>query len=237
MSRLAKINQKSLRELIVDSIRDAIVQGKFKPGEKIPEQDLAEQLGVSRTPIREAIRILEQQGLLETRPKNGTYVASLKWDEVQDSLIVRMALEETAVRQALQRLSQDEWHALMTRIQEIYDGMSAAIAANDMIVATDLDIEWHTLLIDAARNRFLSRTWRVSGLPYLVWSPERELYPFTAEKWAVLQQRHQVLLEALWSGDPEQCAAAVRNHISGKLSDLIHWLDKNPSPKEGTHEP
>ncbi|MGH9199183.1 MAG: GntR family transcriptional regulator, partial [Acidimicrobiia bacterium] len=64
--RLERINQVALRDRIVNAIRDAIVQGKLKPGEKIPEQDLAVQLGVSRTPIREAIRILEQQGLVQT---------------------------------------------------------------------------------------------------------------------------------------------------------------------------
>jgi len=229
MGHLDRINQPSLRDLIVDSIRDAILQGKLSPGEKIPEQDLAEQLGVSRTPIREAIRILEQQGLLETRPKNGTYVARVNWEDVQDSLTVRLALEETAVRQALQRLSQDEWNAFVARCEQLYAGMCQAVADNDLVTATELDVEWHTLLIDAARNRFLSRTWRVSGLPYLVWSPERELYPFTVERWASFQRRHELLLAALRSGNAEECAAAVRNHIGGKLSDLTEWLNKTPS--------
>lgn len=77
--RLIKIPQTLLRDQIVNAIRDAIIQGKFKPGEKIPEQELAEQLGVSRTPIREAIRILEQQGLVQPRPKNGTYIARINF--------------------------------------------------------------------------------------------------------------------------------------------------------------
>jgi DNA-binding GntR family transcriptional regulator len=232
-NRLNKLTHKSLRDQIVGAIRDAIIKGKFKAGEKIPEQELAEQLGVSRTPIREAIRILEQQGLLETRPKNGTYVASLNWDEVQDSLYVRMALEESAVRQAIQRLMPEEWNKLCEEFQRLYDGMGEAIARDDPVATTELDIEWHTLLIDAARNRYLSRIWRATGLPFLVWSPERELYPFTAEKWAVFQRRHRELLDALRGRDPDQCAEAVRNHISGKLSDLVEWLDKEASTAGG----
>ncbi|MCI0520495.1 MAG: GntR family transcriptional regulator [Chloroflexi bacterium] len=228
--RLAKLNQKTLRDQIVDAIRDAIIQGTFKAGEKIPEQDLAEHLGVSRTPIREAIRILEQQGLLETRPKTGTYVASLDWEVVQDSLQVRMALEEFAVRQAIQRLNQEEWRQLCDHFQRVYDEMGEAIARDDPVATTELDIEWHTRLIDAARNSYLSRTWRSSGLMYLVWSPERELYPFSQQKWSVFRRRHLEFLEALRQGDPDKCAAAVRDHIAGKLSDMAEWLKKEAEP-------
>ncbi|HUH98296.1 MAG TPA: GntR family transcriptional regulator [Anaerolineales bacterium] len=233
-SRLKKIVQPSLRDQIVEAIRDAIVQGKFKPGEKIPELDLANQLGVSRTPIREAIRILEQQGLLETRPKSGTFVTPINWDEVQDSLYVRMAMEEFAVREALGRLTIKEWNTLCNNLELIYNGMREAIVRNDPISANKLDIELHTLLIDAARNSYLSRIWRSTGLNFLVWSPERELYPFNDEKWAVFEKRHRDLLDAMHKHDPEQCAEAVRNHISLKMMDLAQWFANEPGPDGGT---
>lgn len=224
--RLNKIRQTSLRDEVVGAIRDAIIQGKFKPGEKIPEQELAEQLGVSRTPVREAIRILEQQGLVATRPKNGTYIVRISWAEVRDSLYVRMALEELAVREAVARLTPQEWDDLCGKFQRLLDGMQEAVARNDSVVATEMDIEWHTLLIDAAQNRFLSRIWRSTGLPFLVWSPEREIYPFTPEKWTVFRKRHEQLIAGLRGRDPDQGAEAVRAHILGKLSDLNEWLEK-----------
>lgn len=224
MTRLNKIQPTSLRDQVVTAIRDAIIRGKFKPGEKIPEEELAEQLGVSRTPIREAIRILEQQGLVQARPKNGTYVARFNWDEVRDSLRVRMALEEFAVRQAIERLSPQQWTGVCEKLQRLLDGMRDAVARDDPVAATELDLEWHTLLIDAAQNRYLSRVWRITGLPFLVWSPERELYPFTPERWAVFYSRHEELLTALRGGNPDQCAEAVRSHILGKLSDIDEWL-------------
>ena len=74
--QLKKIVRIPLRDQILDSIKRAIITGKFKASEKISEEELAEQLGVSRTPIREAIRVLEQQGLVEVIPKDGTYVTS-----------------------------------------------------------------------------------------------------------------------------------------------------------------
>jgi len=103
-NRLSKIQRTSLREQVVTAIRDATIQGRFKAGEKVPEEELAEQLGVSRTPIREAIRILEQQGLVAARPKNGTYISALNREEIRDSLQVRATLEEFAVRNAIERL-------------------------------------------------------------------------------------------------------------------------------------
>ncbi len=233
-TRLNKIVQPSLRDQIVEAIRDAIIQGKFKSGEKIPEQDLADQLGVSRTPIREAIRILEQQGLLETRPQSGTYVARLNWEEVQDGLLVRMALEEFAVRQAIQHMSIKEWNNLCAHLETIYTAMGTAIQNDDPIDTTRLDIELHTMLIDAAENGYLSRIWRTTGLHFLVWSPELEMYPFSEERWATFQTRHRELLDALRRRDPDRCAEAVRNHISLKLSDLVQSFGNENNQKGET---
>jgi DNA-binding GntR family transcriptional regulator len=219
--RLAKIPQTSLRDQVVEAIRDAIIQGKFKPGEKVPEHDLAEQLGVSRTPIREAIRILEQQGLVETRPKNGTYIAGLDREQVRGGLLVRAGLEELAVRQTLERLDPDEWAQLCDRLEDLLRGMRNAAKRGDPIRATELDVEWHTLLIDAAANPYLSRAWAVAGLSFLVWSPERELYPLPPEEWTGLfDSRHREVLTALRTGDPDTAAEAVRRHILRKLDDV-----------------
>ena len=71
------LNQEALRERVVTAIRDAVIQGKLRPGEKVPEDELALRFGVSRTPVREAIRILEQQGMVRVLPKKGTYIATV----------------------------------------------------------------------------------------------------------------------------------------------------------------
>lgn len=225
----------SLRDQVVRAIRDAIIQGRLRPGEKIPELELAAQLGVSRTPIREAIRTLEEQGLVETRARSGTFVARLRWEEARDSLLVRAALEELAVRQAIQRMDSREWGDLCATLQRVLDGMREAIERSDPIAATELDVDWHTRLIDAARNRYLSRTWRVVGLASLIWSPERELYPIPRASWPVVfELRHDNLLEALRSRDPERAAAAVRDHVSEKLHDLIEGIPDGYEDRESS---
>ncbi len=219
--RLQKIQKEPLREQVINAIRDAIIEGKFKPGEKIPEQELAEQLGVSRTPIREAIRILEQQGLVLIVPKSGTFVAEVDSEELIDSLYIRIALEQLAFKQAVDRLSPGQWNKLVGKLSYILNCMKEAVEKGDSIAATDLDIEWHTLLIDASQNRHLSRIWRVTGLQDLIWSPERNLYPLAQEKLSDISYiRHKALLEILIRKDPEECNEAIRLHVLQKLSDL-----------------
>ena len=99
--QLKKIVRIPLRDQILDSIKRAIITGKFRASEKISEEELAEQLGVSRTPIREAIRVLEQQGLVEVIPEDGTYVTSFDSDQIKDGLHVRVALEQLALNSPL----------------------------------------------------------------------------------------------------------------------------------------
>jgi DNA-binding GntR family transcriptional regulator len=219
--RLDRIQQTSLRDQVVGAIRDAIIQGKFRPGEKVPELELTEQLGVSRTPIREAIRVLEQQGLLEVRPKNGTYVARVKWDEARGGLVVRATLEELAVRESLEHLDRDEWKELCDGLEQLLEEMRDAVGRGDPTGATERDVEFHTRLIAAAANPYLSRAWRSAGLAFLVWSPERELYPIPqAEGSVVFVARHEELLAVLRAGEPDACAAALRSHILRKLDDI-----------------
>jgi DNA-binding GntR family transcriptional regulator len=218
---LSRIQQTALRDQVVEAIHHAVIRGDFKPGEKIPEQELAEQLGLSRTPIREAIRILEQQGLVETRPKSGTYIVRIDREQVRDGLLVRSALEELAVHQAVARLDRREWNDLCEKLQGLLHAIGEAVDRGDPIATTELDIEWHTLLVDAAQNRSLARAWRNAGLPFLVWPPERELYPLANEVWRMASfGRHQELLTALRGRDPNICREAVRSHILMKFGDL-----------------
>jgi DNA-binding GntR family transcriptional regulator len=224
---------------VVAAIRDAIVQGRLRPGEKVPEDELAQQLGVSRTPIREAIRILEQQGLVRVRPKNGTYIAKVDRRDVADGLAVRIALEELAAREAIERSSDERWADVCERLDGLLAQMEHAVASNDAVTATELDVEFHTTLVRASDNRFLAQTWRLVGVPLLVWSPERELYPQTqAELIVGLSERHRELLDALRTRDTTAAAAAIRAHIQRKLADITARpsddAPEDPRPKPVT---
>ena len=178
---LQPLKREALRDQVVRAIRDAIIQGKLRPGEKVPEGDLAQQLTVSRTPIREAIRVLEGQGLVEVNPKRGTYIAMPDRADAADGLAVRAALEILAVRQAIERSDESDWKDLCEQLGDILEGMSVACASGDIIRGVELDIEFHATLMKASRNRHLWRSWHAIGIPFLVWFPERGALPhFTA---------------------------------------------------------
>ena len=223
--RLGKIKIISLREQVITAIRDAIIEGKFKPGEKIPEQELAQQLGVSRTPIREAIRILEQQGLVVTVPKSGTYVTESNIEKIKEAIVVRVVIEQLALREAIEHLDDGEWGKFMNALEDILHRMQIASEDGDGVALTELDIDWHSQIVDAAHNQYLSWLWRSSGLQYLIWSPERSLYPLAKDKWwEVIYGRHKKLLDSLKSRNIEKCCAAIQEHIEQKYQDLDGYL-------------
>jgi DNA-binding GntR family transcriptional regulator len=219
--RLPKIRKNSLKEQVINLVRDAIIEGKFGPGEKIPEQELAEQLGVSRTPIREAIQILEQQGLVFILPKNGTFVAEVDPEEVRDSLYARIVLEQLALEQAIERSTPAEWESLCKKLNRILSGMKEAVEKRNLIAVTELDIEWHTILIEASKNRYLSRVWNTTGLQFLIWSPERNLYPFGQDQLSeTTYLHHQDLFDVIRRKNPEECNPAIRSHILQRVTNL-----------------
>jgi DNA-binding GntR family transcriptional regulator len=217
LAALEPLRRDTLRDDVVRAIRDAIIQGRLRPGEKVPEEELAQQLKVSRTPVREAIRVLEGQGLVVVRPKRGTYISMPDRGDAADGLAVRTALEELAVGQAMDRLDEAEWSGLCDELQSILEQMTEAKSPPNAIRTIELDIEFHATMIRAAGNRHLWRSWHALGIPFLVWSPERGLYP-DSEPDAVA--RHEDLLTAIRSRDPAQCSAAIRRHIARKLEDI-----------------
>ena len=219
-SRLAPLARKNLSEQIIDAIRNAIVEGRFRPGDKIPEAALAEQLAVSRTPVREAFKLLEQQGLIEIRSKHGTYVASMNRAEAEDGLHVRAALEALAVRQALERLSPQEWDELCGRYEAMLQDAWRASDTSDAVAGIEFDIAWHTLLVESARNQALLRTWSMAGLSNLIWSFEFDLYPLDDVAFKSWVLRHVEFLEVLRGRDPDAFAEAVRSHILIKVDDV-----------------
>ena len=101
-----------LRDVIYNTLRDAIVSGDLKPGERLMEVTLAEKMGVSRTPVREAVRKLELEGLVTMIPRKGTHVAELSVKDIMDVLEVRTALDKLATELAAERIRQDNFRHL-----------------------------------------------------------------------------------------------------------------------------
>jgi len=139
---------KPLREVISETLREAIVAGTLKPGERLMEIQLAEELGVSRTPVREAIRKLELEGFVVMIPRRGTYVADLSIKDVNEVFEIRTALDILAAGLAVERITEDELEQLERVLVEIGE----YIEQNDIEKIVAADGRYHDILYRASRN-------------------------------------------------------------------------------------
>ncbi len=139
---------KPLREVISETLREAIVSGTLKPGERLMEIQLAEELGVSRTPVREAIRKLELEGFVVMIPRRGTYVADLSIKDVNEVFEIRTALDILAAGLAVERITEEELEQLERVLVEIGE----YIEQNDIEKIVAADSRYHDILYRASRN-------------------------------------------------------------------------------------
>lgn len=152
-SRLIPIkldNYKPLREMVFESLREAIIQGRLRPGERLMEIQLAEEMGVSRTPVREAIRKLELEGFVVMVPRKGAYVAGISVKDIVDIFEVRAALEGLAAGLAAERITDEEMDQLERSIHKIN-----VSGEEDLKAIVEGDTSFHALVYKASRNQRL----------------------------------------------------------------------------------
>ena len=148
LSKINLNNYKPLREVIFDSLRQAIIMGELKPGERLMEIQFAEKMGVSRTPVREAIRKLELEGLVVMIPRKGAHVAELSVKDIIDVLEIRSSLDGLATRLAAQRITKDE----LKELKNIVDQFAQYMEKNNVQGLIKKDVEFHDLIYKASRN-------------------------------------------------------------------------------------
>jgi DNA-binding GntR family transcriptional regulator len=202
---------RTLREVVADEIRDMIRTGALKPGERLLEDRLAEQLGVSRNPIREAIRILENTGLVEVMPRRGAHVALLDPRRAVELLELRSVLEAFAAQLAAKRRTAEQ----LAEIRRCFDDGRSATAANDVVTAATAHRQFHKAIEAAAGNSYLGPAVEPlraqTELVFSVLIDRRGLLGWT---------EHADILEAIEAGDDEAARIATRRHMSSVLDDL-----------------
>lgn len=206
-----------LRDVVFQTLREAILKGDLKPGERLMELQLAEKLGVSRTPIREAIRMLQQEGLAVTTPRKGAEVAKMTEKEMEDVLKIREALEVLAVQLACETISQEQLDLLEEQV-ELFEH---AIQAKNIKDIAQADINFHDLIYCAAKNPRL-----VGMLNHL----REEIYRYRVEylkdemNYPHLIEEHRNLLLGLRNRDKEYVAEMMKKHVSNQadaVGDII----------------
>lgn len=217
------LKNRALRDAIATAIRAAIASGQLRPGDPVPEALIAEQMGVSRSPVREAFRKLEEQGLLVSYPHRGTYVATFTEKDAQEIYQLRVGLEGLAVRWALER---GEGAALAERLARIVDRMRLILGTDLFVEMVDLDSEFHTAILEASGNNRLMQVWR--GMDPFVWMmvgaarrSQEETVP------ARLIPEHEEVVQAVASLDPRVAEEAVHAHILRRRDVTLEALKED----------
>lgn len=195
-----------LRDVVFQTLRTAILKGDLKPGERLMELQLASKLGVSRTPIREAIRMLEQEGLARTIPRKGAEVAGMTEKDMEDVLQIRCVLEELAARLSCQNITDEE----MRKLKIAMVAFEEKTREGNVVELAKADVTFHDIIYRAADN---------PKLLVLLNNLREQMYRYRTEYMKddrihpVLIREHKEMVKALESRDQELVAREVRQHL------------------------
>lgn len=199
-------NVSSLTDEIVDIIRDRILKGEYKIGEKIKENQIATEFKVSRTPIREAFKQLENEGLIDYVPNRGCFAKGFTRQDIEDIYAVRKALELMAVEWAVSRISGEQIAAL----QEQSELMEFYTARKDSDKVLELNSAYHNIIYDAAGSRFMAQILR-SYKEYIEQTRKVILYEQTYLE--EILKEHKKVLDAIIARDVEGAKKAMGEHL------------------------
>ncbi|HOO28024.1 MAG TPA: GntR family transcriptional regulator [Lachnospiraceae bacterium] len=207
-----------LRDVVFNTLRQGILTGELKPGERLMEIHLANRLGVSRTPIREAIRMLELEGLVTMIPRRGAEVARISKQDLRDVLELRRALDSLAIRLACERITDEEKIALKEAALEF----ERSTKTKDATMIAQADVHFHDIILRASKNNRLIQT--VNHLAERVYRYRLE-YIKDAKNHRRLIEEHAEILQCVGQGDAEAAQTASEAHIDNQEKNIISQLD------------
>lgn len=206
-----------LRDVVFNTLRKAILSGDLKPGERLMEKQLAEKMGVSRTPIREAIRKLELEGFVIMVPRKGAQVAEITEKDIQDVLEVRGALEALAVRLACNKMEEEDLKSLKDTMQ----GFSSAAENEDLNEMIEKDVEFHDIIFKSAQNEKLIQI--VNNLREQI-HRYRVAYLKSFDDFNAIQEEHEQIVRAIENKDPSVAVKVATKHIKNQENAVIQFI-------------
>ncbi len=216
-----------LRDVVFNTLRRAILTGELKPGERLMEIHLANRLGVSRTPIREAIRKLELEGLVTMIPRRGAEVAQITEKSLQDVLEVRRALDALCAELACDRITAGGKAAL----KKACDHFDEATKTGEVVAIAEADVALHDIIVQATGNQRLIQ---------LINNLSEQMYRYRFEYikdesgHENLVNEHRMIYESIMNGDREKAAAAARLHIDNQEQSIIRQIRIDPRGKHAS---
>lgn len=198
-----------LRDVVFKTLRQGILTGELKPGERLMEIHLANKLGVSRTPIREAIRKLELEGLVTMIPRRGAEVAQITEKSMKDVLEVRKVLDDLSVELACERITEEEKELLKNACVDFEE----AVKTGDFAKIAKTDVAFHDIIVTATRNIRLSQM--VNNLAEQMYRYRFE-YIKDSTQHARLVQEHEEICQGIITGDKKRALEAIEKHIDNQ---------------------
>lgn len=214
-----------LRDVVFNTLRQEILTGKLKPGERLMEIHLADKLGVSRTPIREAIRKLELEGLVIMIPRRGAEVAQISWKSLKDVLEVRRALDVLAIELACERMD----HEKLELLYKACESFEAATKTKDTRKIAEADVVFHDIIVASTENKRLIQ---------LVNNLSEQMYRYRFEyikdesQHDMLVQEHKEMYRSIQCKDKKAAAGVVKKHIDNQEEVIIRQLQLEKGGKK-----
>ncbi len=214
-----------LRDVVFNTLRKAILTGELKPGERLMEIHLANRLGVSRTPIREAIRKLELEGLVIMIPRRGAEVAQITEKSLKDVLEVRRALDALCVELACERITEEG----KVKLREACSEFEKATKTGDVTAIAKADVALHDIIVEATGN---------ARLIQLINNLSEQMYRYRFEyikdesRHEKLVEEHRMIYESIIEKDKEKAAKAAKLHIDNQEKSIIRQIRLERSQQE-----
>lgn len=216
---IGPISRKPLHEQAVDRVRDLIVRGDLRPGERLNERLLCEQLGISRTPLREAIKFLASEGLVDLLPHRGAVVTALDTQRLAHALEVMGALEALAGELACRKASE----ARIGEIRALHAEMLAMYARKDLAGYFRFNQAIHLAIVEASGNPVLATMYRQLNVNA---RRARYMANLSKERWDAAVREHEEILRALERRDVPALQRLLRDHLANKLASVLSGLEK-----------
>lgn len=206
-----------LRDVVFNTLRQAILTGEMKPGERLMEIHLANKLGVSRTPIREAIRKLELEGLVIMIPRRGAEVAQITWKSLKDVLEVRRALDVLAIELACERMTGEQLNSLYQACEKFKE----ATLSGDIRAIAQADVALHDIIVNSTGNQRLMQL--VNNLSEQMYRYRFEYIKDTSQHERLVKE-HYDMYRFIQSKDKQSAAEIVKKHIDNQEEAIIKQL-------------
>ncbi len=212
------IARTSLHQELVDRLHLLIISGDLMPGTKVPEKDLCERFCVSRTPLREALKVVASDGLVRLEPNRGAWVTPVTASEVKEVFPVLGALEALSGELACQNITDDE----ISAVRALHDQMMETYQSRDLDAYFSLNQKIHRMILLAARNDTLTASCQALSLRM---QRARYLANMSEERWSSAVREHEKIIQHLEARDGKRLGITLVEHMKAKQKSVLRWLN------------